>query len=99
MIDNHELGLPELFIIGDYIMIAITFAYLELREVAIKLNFEVFKLFSVYIRELKIEILLLDFSWKDLEALSDKINVLRVLHYMHRKRIEQGMLIENLEVR
>ena len=80
-------------------MIAVTFAYLELREVAIKLNFEVFKLFSVYIRELKVQILLLNFSRKDFETLSDKINVLRLLNYMHRKRLEQGMLSENLEVR
>jgi hypothetical protein len=46
-IDNHELRLPQLLIVGDDIVIAVALTYLELGEGAIHLDLKVAELVRV----------------------------------------------------
>ena len=50
-VEDHELRLPELFVVGDDIVINITFTNLELRKVSIKLHLQIFELLSINICE------------------------------------------------
>lgn len=56
---NHELRLPQLLIVAEDVVIAVTLSNLELSQVAIKLKFKVLQLLSINISKLQIEIVLL----------------------------------------
>jgi hypothetical protein len=46
--DNHELGLPQFLVVGDLVVVGLTFTNFEDAEIAIKTDRQVFYLLCVY---------------------------------------------------
>jgi hypothetical protein len=74
---NHKLAFPELLIISDHIVIAISFSYLELSKVSIKFDFKIFELLCVNIAKFKNEIIVLLSQRLDLDNFSLEIQFSR----------------------
>jgi hypothetical protein len=71
--DNHELRFPELFVVGNHKMIAITFTNLVLSRIAIEAYLEILKFISVNLGELKRKFVLLSCIWKETESSTRKV--------------------------
>ena len=54
---NHKLGLPQLFVVWDLVVVCLTFTNFEDAEVAVETDGQVFYLLSVYCLEVQMKLM------------------------------------------
>lgn len=88
LVENHELTLPELFVVADDVVVAIAFTDFELSQVTVELNLQVLQLLSIDICELQHKVVALLSDWFNFNHLSLHVNfsfslLLRQLQKVH----------------
>jgi hypothetical protein len=73
--NNHELAFPKLFVITDHVVVIITLTDLELPQVPIELDLEVFQFLCVYVCELKEEVCVVQGSGWESNALASEVDM------------------------
>lgn len=98
--DNHELTFPELFVVGDLVVVGLTFSDLEDTLVTFKGELEVLELLSVDRFESHVELVLGGFVGDALELLALEARVdlkLAGVQFTHFHAAEVGVVLEGFE--